>query len=76
MTLSAIIAPAAASAALPPRAEDFNTSGYGTGTTSRNDAGFALGVPADLIYTTHVLLLVENKICRAQYRLARTVCRV
>ena len=45
-------------------AENFNTSGYGPSTTSRNDAGFALGLPADLIYPTHVLLLVEKKMCR------------
>ena len=57
-------------------AENFNTSGYSSSTAGRNDAGFALGLPADMIYSTHVLLLVEKKICRAQYRLARAVCRV
>ena len=31
-------------------AENFNTSGYSPSATGCNDAGFALGVPADLIY--------------------------
>ena len=35
------------------RTENFNASGYRPSTTSRNDAGLALGLPADLIYPTH-----------------------